>query len=181
MSNETRTAVVTGGTSGIGRAVAESLVRSGVRVVVASRGQERCARAEASLRSMGGTAIGVPTDVADPAAVRGLVETAQERYGSVDILVAAGGSDPFWSPAEIGETPDAPKALDVVTNPKISGTAKPGKVLKAVHGTFKPAATSYGYQWTRDGKAVAGARKATYRVTAKDKGHVIGLVEAKAT
>jgi NAD(P)-dependent dehydrogenase (short-subunit alcohol dehydrogenase family) len=104
MSNETRTAVVTGGTSGIGRAVAESLVRSGVRVVVASRGQERCARAEASLRSMGGTAIGVPTDVGDPAAVRGLVETAQERYGSVDILVAAAGALVKGPLAEI--TPD---------------------------------------------------------------------------
>lgn len=98
----------------------------------------------------------------------------------VDILVAAGGSDPFWSPAEVGETPDAPQALDVVTKPKITGTARAGKVLKASHGTFKPAATSYAYQWTRDGKAIPGARRATYRLTTKDKGHSVGLTVAAA-
>lgn len=101
-----------------------------------------------------------------------------DEHTRVDILLVEGGSDPNWSPAELGETPDAPQSLDVVKKPKITGTAKRGKVLKAHHGTWKPQPSSYGYQWTRDGKAIAGARKATYRVTAKDKGHKIGLVVA---
>ena len=90
--SETKTAVITGGTSGIGRAVAESLAASGVRVVVASRDPERCEKTATSLRDKGGIAIGVPTDVADPDAVRRLVETADAEFGSVDILVAAAGA-----------------------------------------------------------------------------------------
>lgn len=88
----TRTAIVTGGTSGIGRAVAESLAASGVKVVVASRDPERCSQVAEALRARGGEAMGVPTDVSDPAAVHSLVEAARAEYGSVDVLVAAAGA-----------------------------------------------------------------------------------------
>src|SRR5699024_8287055 len=88
-----KTAVVTGGTSGIGRAVAESLAASGIRVVVASRDADRCEKTAQDLRARGGEALGMPTDVADPAAIRALVEAASDfGSGAVDILVAAAGT-----------------------------------------------------------------------------------------
>jgi NAD(P)-dependent dehydrogenase (short-subunit alcohol dehydrogenase family) len=89
---EPRTAVVTGGTSGIGRAVAEALAAAGVRVAVAARDAERCEKTARSLRARGGQALGVPTDVADSAAVARLVETTEAELGPVDILVASAGT-----------------------------------------------------------------------------------------
>ncbi|MBN9105034.1 MAG: carboxypeptidase regulatory-like domain-containing protein [Propionibacteriaceae bacterium] len=54
--------------------------------------------------------------------------------------------------------------------PKISGTAKVGKTLKAKPGTWKPKGFSYSYQWFRSGAVITGATKASYKLTAADKG-----------
>jgi NAD(P)-dependent dehydrogenase (short-subunit alcohol dehydrogenase family) len=59
-----RVAIVTGGTRGIGRAVASGLVAAGARVVVASRKAEACARTERELCAQGGEALGVPAHLA---------------------------------------------------------------------------------------------------------------------
>ncbi|MBU6330697.1 MAG: SDR family NAD(P)-dependent oxidoreductase, partial [Acidobacteria bacterium] len=83
-----RTAIVTGGTRGIGRAIAEGFVCAGADVVVASRKAEACAEAEAQLRSLGGgDAIGVPTHMGDINALDALVAATVDRFGGVDILV----------------------------------------------------------------------------------------------
>ena len=65
-----RVVIVTGGTRGIGRALAEGYVTAGARVVVASRKPAACAETEAHLRSMGGEAIGIPTHLGDLDALR---------------------------------------------------------------------------------------------------------------
>lgn len=57
----------------------------------------------------------------------------------------------------------------IPATPKITGTAKKGKILKVVPGTWKPAGVKLSYQWKRDGKSISGATKATYKLTAKDK------------
>ena len=58
-----RTVIVTGGTRGIGLALAEGFVLAGARVVVASRKADACEQAAAHLRDLGGQAIGVPTHI----------------------------------------------------------------------------------------------------------------------
>jgi NAD(P)-dependent dehydrogenase (short-subunit alcohol dehydrogenase family) len=82
-----RVAIVTGGTRGIGRAIAEGFVSAGAKVVVASRKPEACEETEAHLVGLGGEALGVPTHLGDLDALAALVGRTVDRFGRVDIVV----------------------------------------------------------------------------------------------
>ena len=82
-----RTVIVTGGTRGIGLALAEGFALAGARVVVASRKPEACEQAAEHLRGLGGQAIGVPTHLGDVDALGELVQRAVDEYGGVDVVV----------------------------------------------------------------------------------------------
>jgi NAD(P)-dependent dehydrogenase (short-subunit alcohol dehydrogenase family) len=82
-----RVALVTGGTRGIGRAIAEGFVSAGAKVVVASRKADSCAATQKHLESLGGEALGVPAHMGEVAALKPLVEKTVERFGRLDILV----------------------------------------------------------------------------------------------
>ena len=83
-----RTALVTGSTRGIGRAIAGSLAEAGARVAIVGRDQTKAAEGAAAL---GGSAEGFACDVADPASVVALVEAVEKAFGQVDILVNNAG------------------------------------------------------------------------------------------
>jgi NAD(P)-dependent dehydrogenase (short-subunit alcohol dehydrogenase family) len=78
--------IITGGTRGIGRAIAEGCVAAGAKVVVASRKADACAETEAHLTESGGEALGVPTHMGDIEAVDALVAQTVERFGAVDVV-----------------------------------------------------------------------------------------------
>ena len=84
-----RTALVTGSTRGIGRAIAETLAGSGAKVAVVGRDRARAEETAGQLAP--GTARGFACDVADPASVTKLVEDVEKEFGSVDILVNNAG------------------------------------------------------------------------------------------
>jgi NAD(P)-dependent dehydrogenase (short-subunit alcohol dehydrogenase family) len=90
-----KVAVVTGGSRGIGRAIALGLGRAGVTVAVASRDGEACGRVAAEI---GGGAIGVACDAAAPGDLEQLFERVRAELGGTDLLVhAAGLSSVAWA------------------------------------------------------------------------------------
>lgn len=87
------TAVVTGGTSGIGAATAEALARRGVRVIVVGRDPRRSAGAAAEIaRRSGGTVAGEAADLADLGEVRALAERIGEQCTHLSVLVHGAGA-----------------------------------------------------------------------------------------
>ena len=81
-----KVAIVTGGGSGIGRAVAQALARDGFAVVLAGRRAEALEAVAAAVRAGGGQALAVVTDVTDPASVAALFARAKAEYGRLDLL-----------------------------------------------------------------------------------------------
>jgi NAD(P)-dependent dehydrogenase (short-subunit alcohol dehydrogenase family) len=82
-----KVAIVTGGGSGMGRAMALEFARLGAAVVVAGRRAEALEETVALVEDDGGTGHAKPTDVRDPEQVDALVEDAVSRFGRVDVLV----------------------------------------------------------------------------------------------
>jgi NAD(P)-dependent dehydrogenase (short-subunit alcohol dehydrogenase family) len=107
-----RVAIVTGGTRGIGAAIAEGFGRAGARVVVASRKEAACAESERILASLGIESLGVACHMGSLDDVRALVAHTVERFGGVDVVVnnaANALTEPVGSFTEAGFT----KSIDV--------------------------------------------------------------------
>jgi len=97
---EGRTAVVTGGASGIGRGMAEAFAREGMKIVIADVEEEALAKATGEMKAAGIDVTGVRCDVSDPASVDALAQSALEATGAVHVLCnnagVAGAVGPTW-------------------------------------------------------------------------------------
>jgi NAD(P)-dependent dehydrogenase (short-subunit alcohol dehydrogenase family) len=91
MSFAEKVAIVTGASSGIGRATAVSLAREGAGVVGVARSAERLSDVVAALESPGAGHLAVAADVTAPDAAGRIVGAAMERFGRIDVLVNAAG------------------------------------------------------------------------------------------
>jgi len=97
--------VVTGASSGIGRATALAFAQAGARVVLAARREDALHEAAAECRRYGSNALAVPTDVRDRAAVERLADQARATFGGVDVWVNNAGV------TLLGRFEDAPEDL----------------------------------------------------------------------
>jgi NAD(P)-dependent dehydrogenase (short-subunit alcohol dehydrogenase family) len=157
-SLEGRTALVTGGTSGIGEMIAAGLVGAGARTYVSSRKADACERVATEL-SARGTCVGLPADVSTLEGCEGLAEAYRGHETSLDVLVNAAGAT--WG-APLEDYPDKAWAkvmdlnvkavfqLTVALLPELEAAAtgdNPAKVINvgSVHGFVPPTFDSYAY------------------------------------
>jgi len=96
-----KTAIVTGGGTGIGRQMAQGLAEAGANLVLCARKAERCEQAASELEQLGVRAIGLGCDVRDPEQVQHVVTKAVEELGGVDVLVNNAGTVWGASPEEM--------------------------------------------------------------------------------
>ncbi|WP_339690484.1 3-oxoacyl-ACP reductase FabG [Celeribacter baekdonensis] len=89
-----KTAIVTGGSKGIGKGIAKVFAAQGAKVMIAARTEEAAKAAVAEITAAGGTAAYHLCDVADWAEVEGLITATKAAFGSVDILCANAGIFP---------------------------------------------------------------------------------------
>jgi 3-oxoacyl-[acyl-carrier protein] reductase len=95
-----KVAAVTGGTRGIGRAIAERLLREGASVAICGRSPESTARAAAEMQALG-EIHGYAADVTDPSQVRDFFQAVDREFGALDILVNNAGEGVFRKVAEM--------------------------------------------------------------------------------
>jgi NAD(P)-dependent dehydrogenase (short-subunit alcohol dehydrogenase family) len=104
MASDTSTALITGGTSGIGRATANKLAQLGIQVVVVGRNAERGKKTVEEIRAAGGKADFISSDLRDAASAREVAKRAIELgNGHVDIVINNAGIYPFGPTQEMTE------------------------------------------------------------------------------
>ncbi|MBX9728390.1 MAG: SDR family oxidoreductase [Sphingopyxis sp.] len=95
-----KTAIVTGSSRGIGRAIAEHFARHGANVVISSRKADACEEVADAINSRdGGRAVAIPASISSKQALEELVAGTHKAFGPVDICVCNAASNPYYGPA----------------------------------------------------------------------------------
>ena len=153
------TALITGGTSGIGRATAVALAERGAHVAISGRDPQRGAQVVAEITAAGGKAEFLPADLRDETAARSLAERATERLGHVDVLVNNAGIFPFGPTETTTEADfDAVFALNVKAPYFLVAELAPG-MAKRGHGAIVNVTTMVA-EFGAAGMGLYGASKA---------------------
>ena len=108
-----KTAIVTGSSRGIGRAIAVAYARAGARVVITSRKADACAAVVDQLRGEGLEATAIACNISRKDEITALVDQTEKAYGPVDVLVCNAAVNPYYGPMS-GITDEAfSKVMDV--------------------------------------------------------------------
>jgi NAD(P)-dependent dehydrogenase (short-subunit alcohol dehydrogenase family) len=94
-----RVAIITGGSVGLGRQMAEGLAEMGASLVLCARKKERCEQAAKELQSLGVETLALGCDVKDPASIRSVVDAAVSKFGRIDVLINNAGTS-WGAPVE---------------------------------------------------------------------------------
>ncbi|MBI4465308.1 MAG: 2,4-dienoyl-CoA reductase [Acidobacteria bacterium] len=140
-------AIVTGGGTGLGRAMALEYARLGAKLVLASRNPEHLEPTVAEIQRAGGEAIAVPTDVRDPAQVDRMVQQTKERFGGIDILVNNAAGNFLCKAEEL--SPNGWRAVvDIVLNGTFFCSRAVGREMIAQRRGGKILSILAPYAWT---------------------------------
>lgn len=102
---DNKIALVSGGSRGIGEAMAHALAEQGAHVIVSSRKLEACESVAAAIRAAGGAATAMACHAGDLDAINTLFDAIEAEFGGLDILINNGGTNPYYGP--VAETPAA--------------------------------------------------------------------------
>jgi NAD(P)-dependent dehydrogenase (short-subunit alcohol dehydrogenase family) len=94
-----RVAIITGGSVGLGRQMAEGLAEMGASLVLCARKKERCEQAAKELQNLGVETLALGCDVKDPASIRSVVNAAVSKFGRIDVLINNAGTS-WGAPVE---------------------------------------------------------------------------------
>ena len=97
-----KSAIITGSSRGIGKAIAEQFAEAGAQVAISSRKPGPCQEVAAALNQKhgGGTAIAIPANISSKQELQRLVDAANEAFGKIDILVCNAASNPYYGPMD---------------------------------------------------------------------------------
>ena len=112
-SLESKIALVTGASKGIGEAIATTFAANGAKVVINSRKQDELDKVAEKIRSTGGECIGIAANTGDSSARKALVEKTVEKYGGIDIVVNNAAANPAFGPVVQTEEWAYDKIMDV--------------------------------------------------------------------
>src|SRR5271167_678673 len=110
---EGKVALVTGGTSGIGRETAVLFAKAGAKVVVAGRREAEGSETVEQVRAAGGEAIFVKTDVSRSSDVQALVRKTVEKFGRLDVAFNNAGIEGNWKPITEQSEEDWDSVIDI--------------------------------------------------------------------
>ncbi|MEE3328320.1 MAG: SDR family oxidoreductase [Myxococcota bacterium] len=148
-----RAAVITGGASGIGQAIAEVLASAGARVLVGDMNEEGAEAVATGIRESGGDALAQSVDIADPQQVKALVERATLDLGGLHVMCNVAGVPSDGPIAEIDES-----EFDRVVGINVKGTlfgcqaamaameasGEGGSIINVASGAIDAAVAGYG-------------------------------------
>ncbi|WP_244665934.1 SDR family oxidoreductase [Pseudorhizobium halotolerans] len=161
ISAERNTVVITGGSAGVGRAVALEFARRGWRVAILARGRKRLDAVAAEVRALGGQAIAIPVDVANAAAVRQAADQVVATWGRIDVWINNAMVTVF-GPADKVEPDEFRRVTEVTYLGQVHGTmAALQHMRRQGHGTIVCIGSALAYRSIPLQAAYCGAKAAT--------------------
>jgi NAD(P)-dependent dehydrogenase (short-subunit alcohol dehydrogenase family) len=169
-----QTAIITGGGTGIGLAIADALGRAGANLVIASRNPDNLAKGEATLKAAGHAVTTATVDVRNPEQVDAMVATAVSAFGGVDILInnAAGN---FIARAEDLSPNGWNAVIGIVLNGSFYCSRAVGRHLIARKSGGSIVSILANYVWTGSAGTIhSAAAKAGVMSMTQNAGHRVG-------
>lgn len=149
-----RVAIITGGGTGLGQAMALAFAKAGADIVVGARRPGPLEETAAMVRDLGRRALAVPTDVTVSAQVNNLVDQTIEEFGQVDILVNNAGLDrsiPFRKPLTEITDDEWHRGIDInLTGAFYCARAVAAPMMERKQGTILNIASGWGFRGGRD-------------------------------
>src|SRR5688500_18781408 len=157
--------VITGASAGIGRATARRFARDGARIALLARGKEGLEGARRDVETLGGEALPIPTDVADPTQIEEAASKIEERFGPIDIWINNAMTSVFSSVKEM-QAEEYKRVTDVTYLGYVYGTLSALKRMSPRdHGTIVQVGSALAFRGIPLQSAYCGAKHAVQGFT----------------